>query len=181
MAIEPSTPGEPNVYCVPARRVHPTDHPYLAGAEKLFITIIRKGSLMRCFRIPLLLLIAATTIISCGKKEGPTTVESITLMRDDGSGKAGETVESLKPSDRQFHAAIHLERGDDAKVKADLIAVDTPAGKDVPVLSQDYDVTGIENIVNINFSLPNDWPVGLYKIDISINGKPEKSKEFRIE
>lgn len=135
---------------------------------------------MRRFRISFLLLIVAATIVSCGK-EGPTTVESITLMRDDGSGKAGETVESLKPTDRKFHAAVQLDKGDDAKVKADLIAVDTPEGKDVPVLSQEYDVAGIENNVNIAFSLPNDWPVGLYKIDVAINGQPAKSKEFRIE
>lgn len=135
---------------------------------------------MRRFRIPFMLLIAATTIVSCGKK-GPTTVESITLSRDDGSGKAGEAVESLKPSDRKFHAAVKLDKGDDAKVKADLVAVDTPEGKNINVLSQDYDLAGIENSVDLTFSLPNDWPTGSYKIDVSVNGQPGKSKEFKIE
>jgi hypothetical protein len=134
---------------------------------------------MRRFRIPLLL-IAATTIVACGKK-GPTTVDSIALSRDDGSGKAGETVESLKPSDRKFHAKVAFDKGDDAKVKADLIAVDTPEGKNVNVLSQDYDLGGMENTIDLTFSLPNDWPAGSYKIDVSVNGKPDKSKEFKIE
>jgi hypothetical protein len=135
---------------------------------------------MNRLRIPLLLVIAAATLASCGKS-GPTTVESITIMRDDGSGKAGETVESLKPSDKIFHAAVKLDKGDDAKVKADLIAVDTPAGQNIPVLSKDYDLGGISNTVDLTFSMENDWPAGTYKIDVSLNGKPAKSREFKIE
>jgi hypothetical protein len=127
-----------------------------------------------------MVLVAAAAFAACGKS-GPTTVESITIARDDGSGKAGDAVESLKPTDHEFHASIKFDKGNDVKVKADLIAVDTPEGKNINVLTQDYDLGGINNTVDLKCSLPRDWPAGSYRIDVSLDGKLAKSKEFKIE
>ena len=134
-------------------------------------------------RLPTLFmaLLAATTMMSCGGGSGETKVEKITLAKDDGSGNVGETVESLTPADRQFHATGELDKGADAKVKADLIAVETAQGNNVKVLSNDYEVGGIENQVHLKYSLPNDWPAGSYKIDVYVNDKLAQTKEFKIQ
>ena len=155
-------------------------------------------------RIPVLFmtLLAATVLASCGGRGGDAKVdttgatqvqtapesagngakvESITLAKDDGSGAPGETASSFAPSDRKFHAAITLDEGGAGKVRADLIAVDTPEGKDIKVLTQDYTLSGIENTVKVAFSLPQDWPVGSYRIDAYVNDKLSKSKEFMIQ
>ncbi|MEP7219374.1 MAG: hypothetical protein ABI876_10680 [Bacteroidota bacterium] len=122
----------------------------------------------------------AISIVSCSHN-GPTTVDSISLAKDDGNGKPGDAVESLKPSDKKFYALVKLDKGVDAKLKADLIAVDTPEGKNIQVLTQDYAVGGMENVVTLTYTLPQDWPAGSYKIDVSLDGKPAKSKEFMIQ
>jgi hypothetical protein len=161
---------------------------------------------MMHFRLALIALLATATLGACGKKnDTPKTgsdsaatsattstatsdnadaasVESIAIARDDGSGKAGEETETLKPEDKMFHGIVHMSKmGSGAKVKVDLIAVDTPEGKNISVLSQDYTLGGIENQVDVKFSLPNPWPTGTYRVDAYVDGKLSKSKEFKIE
>lgn len=113
-------------------------------------------------------------------ESGDASVESITLAKDNG-GQKGDEVESLAASDQTFHAVVHMDEvGSGAKVKVDLIAVETSEGKNVPVLSKDYDLGGIENEVTVTYTLPRPWPAGKYRIDAYVNGKLSKSKDFEI-
>lgn len=126
-------------------------------------------------------ILAAAAFAACGSHDGPTTVESITIMKDDGNGKPGETVESIKSTDHNFHAAVKLDVGTDKKIATELIAVDTPQGKDISVLQKDYELGGMENTITLDYSLPNDWPTGTYKVVASSGGKVLKEKEFKVE
>ncbi len=112
---------------------------------------------------------------------GPTSVESITIMNDDGNGKPGSAVESIKSTDHRFHAKISLDVGVDKKITTELVAVDTPDGKNVSVLTKEYELGGIENTITMDYSLPNDWPVGTYKVNVSSGGKLLMAKEFQIQ
>ncbi|HVZ38710.1 MAG TPA: hypothetical protein VHI13_05500 [Candidatus Kapabacteria bacterium] len=124
--------------------------------------------------------LALASFAACSHN-GPTSVESITIMRDDGNGKPGEAVESLKGTDHAFHAEIKLDVGTDKKISTELIAVDTKEGKNVSVLSKDYELSGVENTITLDYSLPNDWPAGTYKVNASTGGRLLKSKEFTIQ
>ena len=136
---------------------------------------------MRRLLIPVVAFLSIASFVGCGGNNGPTTVENISIMKDDGSGKAGETVESIKSTDHLFHAAIKLDVGTEKKIATELIAVETSEGKDVSVLKKDYELGGMENTITLDYSLPNDWPTGTYKVTASANGKVLKEKEFKVE
>jgi hypothetical protein len=102
-------------------------------------------------------------------------------MRDDG-GSTGAEIEAPAPQDNPFHAVVHLnEAGGGQKVKVDLIAVDAGGEKNMSIVSQDYEVGGINNNVDVTFSLPRDWPTGQYRVDAYVNGQLSKSKEFTVQ
>lgn len=130
--------------------------------------------------ISLAALVLALLLPACGPHDGPTTVESIQLMSDDG-GKPGAAVESIKSTERVFHAEITLDVGKENKVTVELLAVDTPEGKNVSVITKDYELGGIENAITMTYSLPRDWPAGTYRINVSTGGKLLTAKEFKIQ
>lgn len=134
---------------------------------------------MRRLLIPFAAFIVLASFAACSH-DGPTAVDSITIMNDK-DGEPGDAVESIKSTDHAFHAKVHLDVGNDKKILTKLIAVDTPEGQNVDVLTQDYELGGIENEIVVHYSLPRDWPAGTYRVDVSSNGKPLKSKEFTIQ
>jgi hypothetical protein len=174
------------IYCLPYRS-RAIYRPFTIGATAPidiidpFFTLSLEFNLMRRLLFPFVAIMALVSISACGSKNGPTTVDSITIMKDDGSGKPGETVESIKGSDHAFHAKVALDVGTEKKISTELIAVETSQGKNVSVLSKDYELGGIENTITLDYSLPQDWPAGTYRIDVSAGGKILKSKEFKVE
>lgn len=136
---------------------------------------------MRHLLFSFVALLSLASFAACGGNDGPTKVESIAIMRDDGEGKPGEEVESIAPTDRLFHAVIKLDVGTEKKVSTELVAVDTPDGKNVSVVSKDYELGGIENTITMDYSLPRDWPVGIYKVNVSAGGKLLQAKEFKVQ
>ena len=125
------------------------------------------------------LLTCSALYISCGDN-GPTRVESITLALDD-SGEKGDEVEGLKPNDNPFHAIIHLNNmGSGETVRMDFIAIGADSGKDLTVLTQGYEVGGINNQVDFTISLPRPWPVGPYRIDAYLHDTVSMTKQFNV-
>jgi hypothetical protein len=58
-------------------------------------------------------------------------------------------------------------------------AVDTTAGKDIKITEVNTNVT-VANHLNANLSLNKDFPVGSYKADISVDGKPLGTIEYTV-
>lgn len=104
----------------------------------------------------------------------------MTLARDDGSGNAGETVTSFKPSDHTFHAHVELNRIETGlKVKLAWVAVDTSEGKNVAIADKEFTALAA-NVVDGQLSLPNDWPVGKYRLDVYLNDTLAQSVDFTV-
>jgi hypothetical protein len=108
------------------------------------------------------------------------TVESITLMNDN-EGDAGKVVDGFKTTDQAFHADVKLsEMGSGSKVKGELVAVKTSEGDNIPVVSEEKEVGGLNNSVDFTFSLPKPWPAGSYRVDVYLDGVKASSKDFEI-
>jgi hypothetical protein len=130
------------------------------------------------FVIGLLLLLSA---VACSGSSEPIAVQKITLQRDDGAGKAGDTVTSFKAADHIFHVSVDLNRIDTGlKVKLVWVAVDTSQGKDVKVAETEFTALAA-NKVDGKVELPSDWPTGKYRLDVYLNDKVAKSQEFMVE
>lgn len=120
-------------------------------------------------------------LVACGG--GQPGVDSIALARDNGSGGAGDEVQTFKTADNPQHAIIrtsHVPSG--TKVKIDWVAVDAGGEKNTTVVTKDYVLEGMENTVTISAELPGGvWPAGKYRVDAYVGDKLAKSKDFIVE
>ena len=121
--------------------------------------------------------LAMLLLVGCG---GEPAIEGIDLALDN-QGAAGDVTQTIKPTDNPFHAVVHVNNGSGMKVKADLVAVDAGGEKNFMVASKELNLSGIENQMDVTFSLPTSWPPGKYKIDAYLNGKLGKSHEFEVK
>lgn len=107
-------------------------------------------------------------------------IESVTLRADD-QGQPGDTVEVFHATDKKLHFDIALDEtrlGDHAYV-VEFWAVDTSAGKDIR-LTDFKSNSLVSNTINASISLPNDWPTGLYRFDVKMDGELIGSHEYEV-
>lgn len=110
-----------------------------------------------------------------------SAVEDVFLARDDGTGKAGEVVESFTTADIPIFCIVTLTREEPVTVKMSLVAVRVAGVKpETKVVSTSY--TTKERQTRVNFTgRPGDaWVAGTYRIDIFVEGVREKSVTFEM-
>jgi hypothetical protein len=107
-------------------------------------------------------------------------IESVTLRADD-NGEPGEVVETFIPTDTRLHFEIKLDEVaiGSANYVVEIWAVDTTAGQDIRIADFKGDAL-VANVINVNISLPREWPVGLYRLDVTFNGEAIGSHEFDV-
>ena len=112
---------------------------------------------------------------------GTIKIDSTKLMQDNGSGAAGDEVTSFKPTNhvQYFDASLSGMLNVGSKVNWVFTAVDTTAGKDVKITEVNNTVLTGNHLVG-NLSMEKDFPVGKYKIDISVDGKPIGTIEYTV-
>jgi len=122
---------------------------------------------------------AATTPAAAGSD---ITIVSSRLMKDNGSGAAGDVVTAFKSTDhtQYFEAQTSgfLAIGADVTIK--FVAVDTDAGKNIAIAQTDVKVL-VGNTIDGQLSLPRDFPVGSYRADILVNGALIGSIPYTVE
>ena len=97
----------------------------------------------------------------------------------------GDAMESFPPTIPKIFAHGGLaDVANGAKIVASWIAVDTN-GKAPPnykIDSVEFTAGMITNIVTTNVSKPNNgWPIGKYRVEMTIDGMPAGSAKFEIE
>jgi hypothetical protein len=108
------------------------------------------------------------------------SIESVAMMIDD-AGEPGEEVEAFIATDHIQHFEITL---DETKVgKSEFVvefwAVETDAASNVKVT--DFKAGGlIANTLKAQVSLPRDWPVGSYRLDVKMDGKVIGSYDYEV-
>lgn len=109
-------------------------------------------------------------------------VEEIYLAKDDGTGNAGDTVESFKTTDIPIHCVVMLDSLQRTKVKLVFVAVNVKGVKpDKQVFVTNFTTNGEQNQVNFTGRPGNPtWNAGDYRIDIYLDDKLATSKSFAI-
>jgi hypothetical protein len=126
-------------------------------------------------------LVLAASLVACGGgSSGPVAVESVTFMRDEG-GKPGATVASFKPTDHVLHAEAKLNQmvtGFNGRIA--WVAVDTEAGAGIAIA--ETKVSGLAaNTISSHLELPQDFPIGKYRVDFFQGDTLLKSGEFTVQ
>jgi len=129
---------------------------------------------MRRIAVSLLLLALAAPA-------GAISIESVELMLDD-AGEPGEAVEVFDASDRVQHFKIHLDEtklGQHAWL-VEFWAEATDAGNEIKVL--DFKTEGlIANTIDAKISLPRDWPIGTYRLVVTMDGEPIGTYNYEVD
>lgn len=109
-------------------------------------------------------------------------IESISLARDDGAGKAGEMTEKFLTTDTPIHFLIRLDSTAPVTVRMNLVAVKAAGLKpETRSINVSYTTDGTQNQVNFDASPDGVWAAGSYRADIFTNGVFAESLAFEIE
>ncbi|MFM7320148.1 MAG: hypothetical protein ACKO5K_01320 [Armatimonadota bacterium] len=117
--------------------------------------------------------------IAAAHAAGPDVV-GMQLVRADGS-----PLRRLYPAERTFECRVDLVAPDPAKpIGARLVAVDAAGFKDrilaETTAAPDPKVSGKRVPVKFRFSMPRDWPIGRYRVEVRIADKKVAEREFRV-
>ena len=98
---------------------------------------------------------------------------------------SGDAIESFGPAVPKIYVhASMVDIPNGAKMTGTWIAVDTngAAPPNYKIDSADLTAGVITNTVNFSMTKPNaGWPLGKYRVDLSIDGKPAGAANFTIE
>lgn len=109
-----------------------------------------------------------------------TSIESVTLMQDNG-GEPGSAVATFAPSDRVQHFSIKLDglQVGSHDFLIEFWADETVSGKNQKVTEVKTSAL-LANTVTANLSLPNDWPMGWYRVDVKMDGASIGSHRYVV-
>ena len=99
--------------------------------------------------------------------------------------KDGDAMDSFPPTTPKiFGHADLVDVPSGAKIVVSWIAVDTKgvAPPNYKIDSAEFTAGMLTNTATFNLSKPNNgWPIGKYRVDVTIDGKPAGSEKFEIE
>lgn len=154
----------------------------------------------------LVAVIGSVAIVGCKKKEEPApapapeiaqpappppapvaataSVASVDLGTATGPDmKLTATATSFKPKDKII-VSVGTTTSDPAasvagKIDAKLSFINGAETVDVKTETRDISFAG-PGITNVEFSKPDGWPTGKYKVDVSLDGAVVQTKEFEV-
>ncbi len=102
-------------------------------------------------------------------------------MAKDNNGEPGDEANAFSPGDRTIHCVAKLaEAKSGTTMKFSWFIVDAGGSKNEKIKDIDYTTGALENIVHGHLTLPKDWPIGKYKVDVFVNGNLEKTARFSV-
>jgi hypothetical protein len=108
-------------------------------------------------------------------------VEKIYMAKDD-DGKPGDETSTFAASDRTVHCVIELNKAKKGtKVRFVWKAVDVAGSRNEEIKTIDYTTNSFENKVRGHLTLPRDWPIGKYRVEVYINDSLDKTIDYTME
>ena len=108
-------------------------------------------------------------------------IEDLHMAKDKG-GDPGDETNAFSPGDRTIHCVAKLaEAKAGTTMKFSWFIVDAGGSKNEKIKDIDYTTGALENIVHGHLTLPKDWPIGKYKVDVFVNGNLEKTAQYSVK
>ena len=117
---------------------------------------------------------------SKSSESGP--ISEVHMAKDDGTGNPGDETDVFSSGDRTVHCVVKLgDAKSGTKMNFAWYVVDAEGAKNEKIKEVDYTTKALENVVHAHLSLPQDWPAGKYKVQVSVNGNLEKTVDFTVQ
>ncbi|HEV7744556.1 MAG TPA: hypothetical protein VGO56_06150 [Pyrinomonadaceae bacterium] len=108
-------------------------------------------------------------------------IKEIHMAKDDGNGGPGDETDSFQPGDRTIHCVTTLKAAKSGtQMKFSWWIVDADGTKNQKIKDIDYSTRALENIVHGHLTLPQDWPIGRYKVQIYVNGDLDRTLFYSV-
>lgn len=108
-------------------------------------------------------------------------IKEIHMAKDNGNGAPGDETDSFAPGDRTVHCVASLKQSKSGTaMRFSWWIVDADGSKNQKIKDIDYTTRALENIVHGHLTLPQDWPVGKYKVQIYVNGDLDKTAFYSV-
>jgi len=102
-------------------------------------------------------------------------------MAKNNNGRPGEAALGFQPADRTIFCVIEFNVARaGTKVRFVWKTVDVAGSRNEEIKTVDYVTKPEDQVVQGNLTLPRDWPVGTYKVDIYVNGVFTKTVNYRV-
>lgn len=109
-------------------------------------------------------------------------IENLYVAKDDGTGKAGDAVNSFSTTDIPIYCVVMLDSSTPVTVKMNFVAEKVPGVKaETKVVSVSYTTRDGQNRVNFTGKPAGNWVAGTYRADIFLDGKLAKNISFQIK
>ena len=119
---------------------------------------------------------------SSGDLGSGQAIKDVHMAKDDGNGAPGDETDSFAPGDRTIHCVATLNNAKSGtKMKFSWWIVDADGTKNKAIKDIDYTTGAIENVIHGHLTLPQDWPVGKYKVQIFVNGDLDRTVLYSVK
>jgi hypothetical protein len=109
-------------------------------------------------------------------------ITDIELARDDGAGRAGQTVKAFRTKDNPIHCLVTLSRAaEGTRVRFIWTALDAGGKRDEVLATTEVVTKAGETVADGQLSLPREWPTGRYRVRAIANNRSSKTLDFQIE
>lgn len=125
----------------------------------------------------------ANTQPAAATDSGPgVAIKEIHMAKDDGNGDPGEPTFSFAPGERTLHCVVTLkEAKSGTQMRFSWWIVDADGTQNRKIKEINYRTRALENIVHGHLTLPQDWPIGKYKVEIYVNGDLDKTVFYSVQ
>lgn len=109
-------------------------------------------------------------------------IEKIVLYRDNGKGEAGDETSWFYPADHVHHILVRFKSLEIGPLKpvAKFISVNTAAGRNLLIAESPSETALVGNEYKGSLTLERDFPVGYYRFELEINGKPVTALNYCV-
>jgi hypothetical protein len=109
-------------------------------------------------------------------------IKEIHMAKDDGNGDPGDETDSFAPGDRTVHCVATLRQAKSGTaMKFAWWIVDADGSRNQKIKEINYNTRALENVVHGHLTLPQDWPVGKYKVQVYVNGDLDKTAFYAVQ
>jgi hypothetical protein len=104
------------------------------------------------------------------------------MAKDDGNGGPGDQTFNFEPGDHTIHCVTTLKNSKSGtKMKFSWWIVDAGGSKNEKIKDIDYSTGALENVVHGHLTLPRDWPIGKYKVQVYVNGDLDRTVSYNVQ
>ncbi|HNW97197.1 MAG TPA: hypothetical protein PKK00_02150 [Bacteroidales bacterium] len=109
-------------------------------------------------------------------------IQSADLAKEvSGGNKEKISENTFHPNDGPFHFIVYVANApSETKVKASWYAIDVEGEKNKLIDENEVVLQSSDN-VDFNLSLPRQWPMGTYRVDLFLNDKLDRSVQFYVK